>query len=84
MDLGRGGQASVWADSGDVEGMPAIGPETGVSRRALGACRGAELAPRESWSLVCNCSDINGGAPLVAIEEDCCSSLSNGLNLARS
>ncbi len=64
--------------------VPAIGPETGVSRRALGACRGAELAPRESWSLVCNCSDINGGAPLVAIEEDCCSSLSNGLNLARS
>ncbi len=49
--------------------MPAIGPETSVSRRALRACGGAELAPRESWSLVCNCFDINGGAPLVAIEE---------------
>ncbi len=49
--------------------MPAVGPETGVSRRALGSCRGAELAPRESWSLVCNCFYIDGGATLVAIEE---------------
>ncbi len=44
-------------------------PETSVSRRALGACRGAELAPRESGNLVCNCFYINGGATPVAIKE---------------